>query len=396
VLVGSTIILNPTLNPHTGGLVIPELNTLAVRSLISLFDEQQGLFRRSTEVAVYGKEVNTRDSMIALLGLQRLAESGTGVDLDTAAVQNAISKDTAWIRTAGDLGLLTWVTALCRSERLPELFRNFDFDKVLDTSGDARKRNTRGLAWFLSGIAHAQAASTGIEFDLTDVAVKTYRLLLDNQSEYGLFRHSGANRPIRDVGSRRFGTFEDQMHAIHALTAFARAFEIDEPLESALMCANCVRDLQGDRGQWWYLYDTRRGCVARRYPVCSANQDGIGPAALLALEKVTSQSFQAAVWHGLSWISDNEMGIDLRGFDGDSMAEAIDRRAVGRHWETVRSYLRVRQSAAPKDLRIRREVRADHFGWLLYAFGNCGLSKTTMACATGNRTSDAETIYDSN
>lgn len=388
---------NPTAERHTGSLMIPELNSLAVRSLISLFDEQQGLFGRRAEVPGTGHcrtEITARDSVIALLGLRRLAESGAKLDLDTIAIQNAIFRDTAWIGTAGDMGLLSWVTALGDSERLTQLFSDFDFDKVLDRCGDARARNTRGLAWFLAGIAHARAANPRTAFDLTDVAVETYHLLLDNQSEYGLFRSFGVARSIGDIGCKRFGTFEDQMYAIYALTAFARAFDIEEPLDSALMCANCVCGLQGGAGQWWFLYDTRRGSVASRYPVCSVHQAGIGPAALLALEEVTSQSFQAALWHGLSWICDNEMGIDLRRFDRNS--NAIDRRAVSRLWETMCSYLRIPQNGVPNDLRICHEGCAADFGWILYAFGNFGLPETGMTSTIGSGKLHAETLHGSN
>lgn len=380
------------------GVLIPELNASAVRSLVSLFDEQQCLFGRRIEVPEHGprgKEISARDSLIALLGLQRLAESGARVDLDINAVQNVIFKDAGWVETAGDLGLLSWVAALCCSERLPQLFSDFDFDKVLNTYRDARIRSTRGLAWLLSGIAHARAARPRTGIDLTDVAVEAYHLLLDNQSEYGLFSHSGSTRPISDIVSKRFGTFEDQMYTIYALTAFARAFETDEPLDSALMCANRVCDLQGNGGQWWFLYDTRRGCVASRYPVRSAHQDGIGPAALLALEDVTGQSFRAAVWHGLSWLSDNELGIDFRGFDQISRSDAVDRRALSRHWETVRSYLRIPQNGTPEDLRIRCQVCTDHFGWLLYAFGNFGLPRMGMS-ALGGCNLHAENAHSSN
>jgi hypothetical protein len=390
---------NPILETHTGGLVIPELNALAVRSLLSLLDEQQGLFAHRIEGPVHGvcsKETAARYSMIALLGLERLAQSGARVDLNTIAIQNTVFKDAGSIASAGDLGLLTWVMALCNSGRLPQLFSDFDFDKVLSTFGDARRRSTRGLAWFLSGIAHAQAAGTRSAVDLTDVAVETYHLLLDNQSEYGLFRRCGMARSIREIVATRFGTFEDQMYAIYALTAFARAFEIDEPLESALMCANCVCDLQGDGGQWWHLYDTRRGRVASRYPVCSAHQDGIGPVALLALEDVTSQSFQEAVWDGLSWICDNELGVDLNGLDRGLLLDAIDRRAVSRHWETVCSYLRMPQNGTPKDLRIRRDGRPDHFGWLLYAFGNFGLPKAGVAPTIDTGDLHAKAVHGNN
>lgn len=175
------------------------------------------------------------------------------------------------------------------------------------------------------------------------------------------------------------------MYAIYALTAFAREFEIEEPLESALMCANSVCALQGDRGQWWFLYDTRRGCVANRYPVYSAHQDGTGPTALLALGEATSQSFHRAVWNGLSWIaSNNELSVDLRNLNQSLIWDSIEvRKRITRHWETACSYLHI-PAPLVNSLRIRYESRPDHFGWLLYAFGKFGLPNRAMPTKAAN------------
>jgi hypothetical protein len=368
---------------------LPELNSLAVQSLISLFDEQQKLFCRRIELRERGfrrEGTSRRRTMIALLGLQRLAESGATVALDRIAIQDAILGDTSWVETAGDLGLLTWLTAICAAERLPALLDNFEFDKVLHTCADARKRHTRGLAWFLAGIAHARRVRQQDLPDLTDMAVEAYHLLLDNQSEQGLFAHLGAPRSIWEIPSARFGTFADQMYAIYALTAFAREFEIEEPLESALRCANSVCALQGDRGQWWFLYDTRRGCVANRYPVYSAHQDGTAPTALLSLQEATNQSFHVAVRNGLSWIAaNNELGVDLRSLDQALIWDSIDALwRITRLGEITCNYFRISRPPRVESLRIRYEARPDHFGWLLYAFGEFGLPNRAISTTAAN------------
>jgi hypothetical protein len=187
---------------------------------------------------------------------------------------------------------------------------------------------------------------------------------------------------MREIFSTRFGTFADQMYAIYALSAFAREFEIEEPLESALRCANLVCALQGDKGQWWFLYDTRRGCVANRYPVCSAHQDGTAPTALLSLQEATNQTFHAAVQNGLSWITaaNNELGVDLRSLDQTLIWDSIDSQwRISRLGEIARNCLHISRPLGVKNLRIRYEARPDHFGWLLYAFGAFGLPNRAIA-----------------
>jgi hypothetical protein len=373
-------------SPVVAGSVpeISELNFLAVQSLLSLFDEQQQLFCRRIELTARGfrrESTSRRRTMIALLGLQHLAESGATFTLDRFAIQDKILEELSWVRTAADAGLLTWFTAVCAPERLPAVLNDLDFDRAVHTCADVQKRHTRGLAWLLAGIAHARRVKPRTIPDLTDMAVEAYHLLLDNQSEQGLFAHLGSPRRIREIPSTRFGTFADQMYAIYALTAFAREFEIEEPLEAALRCANSVCALQGDKGQWWFLYDTRRGCVANRYPVYSAHQDGTAPTALLSLQGATTQTFHVAVRNGLSWIAaNNELGVDLRSLDQALIWDSIDAQGhITRLGELACNCLHISRRLGVKNLRIRYEARPDHFGWLLYAFGELGLPNTAIS-----------------
>jgi hypothetical protein len=55
---------------------------------------------------------------------------------------------------------------------------------------------------------------------------------------------------------------------------------------------------------------------------------------------------------------------------------------ITRHWETACNYLHISRSPRVKNLRIRYEARPDHFGWLLYAFGEFGLPNRAIATAT--------------
>jgi hypothetical protein len=376
-------------HPTTDGPVpeISELKSLAVQSLNSLFDEKERLFYQRIVLTKHGfhcERTSRRRTTIVLLGLQRLAESGATHAFDVAAIRDAILEDTNWVGSAGDLGLLTWFTAVCAPEHLSRVLKGFDLDGALDTFADGRQRHTQGLAWFLAGIAHARQACARTQADLTDVAVATYRLLLGNQSENGIFGHMAFRRSIGEIPSSRFGTFADQMFAVYALTTFAQAFEIEEPLEFALNCANSVCALQGEMGQWWFLYDKRRGCVVNRYPVYSAHQDGIAPTALLALEGVTSRSFHKPIWKGLSWTTGrNELGADLRSPDHALIWDSVERRRrITRYWEVVCSYSHISGEPPAKKLQIRCEARPDHFGWLLYAFGKFGLPKKAISTTT--------------
>jgi hypothetical protein len=322
-----------------------------------------------------------KHTVIALLGLQRLEESGGSPPFDIASIREVVLGDTNWVRSVGDLGLLTWFTAKCAPERLGRLLSELDFGKALDSYADGRQACTRGLAWFLAGIAHAQLASQGTIPDLTDIAVDTYHLLKDNQSEGAIFGHAGFPGFLRRTFCNRFGTFADQICAIYALTTFARAFQIEEPLQSALGCANAICALQGQMGQWWFLYDKRACRVVNRYPVVSVHQDGIAPVGLLALGEATGQSFHESVYKGLSWLAGaNELGNDLRNLDRGLIWDSIGpRRGMASYWEAALNFMSISRRPQVESLRIRYEARPDHFGWLLYAFGGFGLPKEVLA-----------------
>lgn len=363
---------------------VQELNSIAANGLVSLYDAQRKRFASRAILTKDGfrKEgISQRRTIVALLGLKRLSESGANVPLDVAAASEHILSDSSWVKSLQDLGLLTWFTAVCKPQRLPSLFAEFDFGSALESYADGRRAQTRSLAWFLSGVTHAQIAGQETLPNLTDIAVETYRLLEDNQSEDGIFGHATHSHFPMRAFYNRFGTLADQTHAIYALSMFASAFQIEEPLGSALNCANAICALQGEMGQWWFLYDKRKCSVVNRYPVCSVHQDGTAPAGLLALEEASGQKFLRQISKGLSWIAGaNEIGVDLRSADRALIWDSIGRGArMSKYWEGVLNLLNVTRQGPEGDLSVQYEARPDHFGWPLYAFGRFGLPKSSIA-----------------
>jgi hypothetical protein len=363
---------------------ISALNSLALNSLLLLYEEKEKLFSQSlvrTNRGLHQNSSSWRGTIIALLGLQRLADSGDEVPFDLVSIRERVLSHASRLRNAGDLGLLTWFLAVCAPDRLEALLGEVDIRKGLEFYPDVRQGHTSGLAWVLAGLAHARIASPRLLSELTDVAVDTYHRLEENQSETGIFGHAASPRSIQEILCNRYGTFSDQIHAIYALSSFARAFEIEEPLELALNCANAVCAEQGEKGQWWFRYDKKRGGVVNRYPVYSAHQDGLAPMALLALEEATGQGYRKRILRGLEWIAtQNELGVDLRDLDQKVIWDSIEpRRWVAKYWETASSYLKVSNDLPAESLKVRYEARPSHFGWLLYAFGTWGLPKASLS-----------------
>jgi hypothetical protein len=372
-------------------LDIPSLNSVAVRALGSLFDERQRLFSRRATRSGTGYQLDRtsrKHTMIALMGLNRLKRCGAAHAFDTESIQDAVYNDRSWVKGTGDLGLLTWFTAVCVPERLPSLLDEFDFEGALAHSKSAGQTSTVSLACFLAGISHGKLARPEAFNGLEDVAVDAYRLLQDNQGDEGIFASAAQQRLTRSACN--LGTFQDQIWAIYGLSMFGHAFQVDEPLQSALSCANSVCSLQGELGQWWFMYDKRTCTVAKRYPVLSLHQDGTAPCGLLALEEATGRSFRKFAAKGLSWTAGaNELGSDLRNADGTFIWDSIGTKGrIRRCWDAAINCLVPSREHAASPLGIRYEARADHFGWLLYAFGSLGLPDPASS-AQKNRNSGA-------
>jgi hypothetical protein len=360
---------------------------MAAQALLALLDGSEVLFSRRITLRDRGfrrEPVSQRHTVVALLGLRQFADSGRTQPFDLEAIQEAVFQDRRWVKGIGDLGILIRFAAECSPSRLIALANGFDLANALSNFPDGREAHTSELASFLAGISHAKLASPDLLPDLTDVAVDTYRLLRDNQGPGGIFAHAGVPGFLQQPFSNRFGTFADQAHAIYALTTFARAFEIEEPLADALNCANAIRALQGEKGEWWFLYDKRSCQVVNHYPIRSVYQDGMAPMALMALEEATGQRFDEAIISGLSWIAGaNELGVDLRDFEHGTIWDSIEPRSRIASMREVALNLAYRRTEThAENLQVRFEARPDHFGWLLYALSRFGSNDAMVKAAT--------------
>jgi hypothetical protein len=360
---------------------VQELNSLAVRGLVSMFDPEKKLFCyrvRRTPQGLIREGHSHRYTVMALLGLHALQKSGAPCPIAIDVVFESCVSDTRWIGGVGDLGLLIWLTAEYAPDQLDGLFQRVGLETCLDRFQDAREARTMELAWFLTGLCHAAIASPQGRWPLDDLAVETYHRLQDNRDESSLFGHLGRRNSWKGLVRGRIGTFADQIYPIYALSKFATAFNLEEPLESAMECASVICRLQGNLGQWWWFYDSATGRVACRYPVYSVDQHGMAPLALFALEQATGQPFQDYIYRGLGWIyGSNELGEDLRSASGELIWRCIvPKRNQRRYWDTVLSFIRTpKEYASVRSLHVLHESRPFELGLLLYSFAKFGMAK---------------------
>jgi hypothetical protein len=353
---------------------VRELLSFAARGLVAMFDTDRQLFCHrmvSTEKGMLREGVSPRYTIMTLLGLKELERAGTDPLFDIQAIYSAFTRNMDWIQGIGDLGLMIWLTATLQPDQLEKLFSVFSCETAIERCADAREGRTMELAWFLSGLAHAAEASPKLVGTLADLSIKTCRRIQENQSKYGPFGHMSAGDSLTGRFRARIGSFADQVYPIYAFSRFAKAFRIEEPLDSAMKCATAVCSAQGELGQWWWLYDAPSGRLSSLYPVYSVHQHGMAPMALFALEDAVGRRFTKSIYKGLQWIyGANELGVDMR-----DAAQTLIWRCVlpknrhAKYWDMALNRIRPpAEGMNVRSLKILCEQRPYEYGWLLFAF----------------------------
>ncbi len=227
------------------------------------------------------------------------------------------------------------------------------------------------LAWFLAGLSHGILACPGKLAHFKDLAVATYRKLIKNQGEQGIFGHLAKHKSVAGLLRGSVGSFADQVYPIYGLTKFAQACGDQHASQSALDCGLAICEAQGSKGQWWWHYDSSNGRVVDGYPVFSVHQHGMAPMTLFTLGEAIQSDFSPWIYKGLQWIEDNELGVDMRDESENVVWRSIYRPLSRKYWNVATRLLAARKH--PKshdDLNVLYECRPYELGFTLYAFAD--------------------------
>src|ERR1035437_219115 len=353
---------------------IDRLTLLGANGLVPMFDPEKQLFcyrLNRTERGLVREGISQRYTVITLMGLHRLEESGGTSPIAIKPVLDALLADTNWVDNIGDLGLLLWLCALVAPERLAEVEARLEVKNALDRFPDVRQGRTMELAWFLTGLCHRKLACQDTLPDMRGLAVKTYEMLKNNQGERGIFGHVARNKSVAGRIRGAIGSFADQVYPIYGMTKYWEAYNDKNAVERALDCALTICEAQGPLGQWWWHYNSSNGQVIGRFPVFSVHQHGIGPMALLALGEAMQSDFGSWIYKGLEWIRTNEFDFNMEEESENLVWQSIFYPTASRYWNTAIAMLTQREDRGlRKGLRVRFECRPYELGWLLYAFAN--------------------------
>jgi hypothetical protein len=388
--------------PQSGEVqtTIQRFVALAVRGLVPMFDQQKQLFCYSVKKTGDGmvrEGLSPRYTMMTLMGLHRLEESGGTSPIAIQPVLEGLLENLDWLEDIGDLGVLLWTCALLAPERLANLEVRIPLDTALARYRSAQRGVTMDLAWFLTGLSNWALACPEQQPRLRDLAYQTFALLKKNRGEQGFFGHLARGGSMIGVTRGRIGSFADQVYPVYAMTRFYQAYQEESALQMALQCGRGLCEAQGSLGQWWWHYDSLGGGVLEGYPVFSVHQHAMGPMTLFALGEATQYDFTPWIYRGLEWInSENELGFNME----DDAIQVIW-RCQYRSTSQIKTYLKAalnlgdaaRPYEAKKDLKVLYECRPYELGWLLYAFAaRSGKSRSGSRNRGGNLEAVASTV----
>lgn len=340
--------------------------------------QRKGTFVERAKVAKTGAGLtikpegeSLRETLCAAFGIGRLSieerrqalKGGSLHDLlCVSATRAEFSDDT------GSMALAVWASAEVSNQFCHRLICRLE-ERLCSSAPLA----TAETAWVLS--AAVAAGRLGSTRNLTMLARNRLSAL---QAVSGLFSHG-----IPGTGWKTgYGTFEDQIYSIQALSKLSVTRRDNEALGAAQRCAMRLCALQGPFGQWWGSYDADTGVVLHDRAVCSVNQHALAPMAFFDLLEAGGRDFRQEALKGANWLRqqvdnrqtlvDEAVGVIWCRLEKRSSPFAIATAAtlalVGQ---------RIRCLAGLADVfpaeRTVRECQPHELGWLLY----CWLSPKT-------------------
>jgi hypothetical protein len=340
------------------------------------WSSDEGLFPFSTSlvdgqyVNDYEHHLSLRYTVNTLLGLKEAAAHGGADPEDVRTMtERFLTRRSRDMTSPADFGLLL---VLLRDELdRPEARAALERVAEIARRGSSGDLSVQDLAWMLWGACEANRAGA----EGTD---ETARLLNQRiQSDYvdgasGLARHSTKRYRSRIV------SFGSSVYFLRAMREYAKTTG-DE--SAARLFSGGVRTmvgLQGQRGEWPWMFDTRAGTAREIYPVFAVHQDSMAMLFLLPALESGGADVRSAITSSLAWgFGNNELSVQMYPEEPRFMAyRSIERRdrlpRVSRYGRVVASMLsnRPARTAAPGSLRVNPECRSYHLGWILYAWSS--------------------------
>lgn len=334
--------------------------------------------------------VSLRYSIWSLIGLIKAQRKGYDITIDLDLAFATLSEHEGYLRV-GDYGNMLWLAGLANEKRtVDKTFRKVEKDWLNHNIS----YGTTSLAWLLTGLCMSYPLIDS-KSEVEKIIRNIVKLLNNNfNNETRLFcasSHKSKNKIVQKVNNN-IGSFADQVYSIYGLISYFKLFRDEKVKPIIAKCADKICELQGSKGQWWWIYNATHGTVAEKYPVYSVHQDGMAPMALLEAADIVGNDYRENIDKGLDWLmGENELCQSLVNFNNKIIWRSIQRKrnsninigilGVGCGGLGTLARINVLFSAfagktlsksrldyGSKNFRVDLETRPYHYGWILNAF----------------------------
>lgn len=367
----------------------PQLIEISIKFLEDSVNSDGIFYNRiiQTEWGNEKKGYSLRYSIMALIGLFTAQKSGYEISLDLDKLKSNIFKRIKELPLM-DLGNLLQLAAVTND--LDGFKSVMDFLQQNFSEADMLNQMTVGTAWLLTGLCLGEKKFPGATKNEKVIEQLKNRLLDSWLSNACLFC-SGSGRMKNFIAAKTYqsiGCFADQVYPIIALSEFYQN-KADSMVKTILQkTTEKLIHLQGNFGEWFWIYDMKRGNVMEKYPVYSVHQDSMAPMAFFAAEETLGKSFDHVVEKGLNWfgkmtfdgseIIDEKQNIIWRSIkrmgNNKSVFNSFGLNYGGLNLSTKGKIFaniflnRNIQNSHIDNLVIDQETRPYHYGWILNAF----------------------------
>lgn len=327
-----------------------------------------------------------RYSAMALIGLERQRAHGRRDAVPTDAVVESLADWAPDAPNLGDAALVLWILAMRGDARAAALATRI-VTRQTELSRPEFGFASMDMGCLLTGLSEALRQDVEVDGQRALAADVARRLREQQDPGTGLLSFARKVRRKNFLRVRldtRLGSFASQVYPTMGFAAHARATGDLASAAAARACAERICALQGDAGQWWWVYDVQKGHAAVRYPVYSVHQDAMGPMMLCAaaLGSGDRAEYHRAIAKSLTWFEqrpelsernlvDTDRGAVWRAVQHD---DPHTTRRLGLGPGELKRMSWVAWFGAPDrrllsavDGHVCAECRSYHLGWILLA-----------------------------
>lgn len=277
-----------------------------LRGLENIYIPSEHVFAASIQL-VDGKMVHVRDrdlefrfTMNTLMGLHQMRMQGAKVFLDIESDYHGMEKQIEEHSNSPlDIAATVW-TGRCLGIEVPSQALS-SFRHLLNNAPQMRSLGPKALAWSIAACLTGGTDDYKHALALAKLAAQRYIhpvTGLVRQEPFGL--------------RRNWSPFGAQSYMAFAFLFLARETGDDWARNIGLRTARKLVQLQGQNGQWAWMYHVPTGRVTDYYPVFSVHQYAYAPFFLLEAIGQGYEEFRKPLVKGFRWIlGQNEMGQSM-------------------------------------------------------------------------------------